>query len=71
MGVTSSRQIKRLNVFQYNVATDGDDASTTDGQVTWSITAGNAQNHFIVNPNTGVVYTAAALDREGISAHVF
>ena len=28
--------------------------------------AGNTQNHFIVNPNTGVIQTAAALDREGL-----
>ena len=33
--------------------------------MTYSITAGNTQNHFIVNPNTGAVLTAAALDREG------
>ena len=49
------------------VATDADDG--IDGALRFSITAGNSQNRFDVDVNTGDILVVAALDREQVPSY--
>lgn len=48
-------------------ATDSDYG--TDGSLTYSITAGNTNSEFVINPVTGEIRTAKSLDKETISTY--
>ena len=42
----------------------------TDGQITYSIIAGNSENRFLIDANSGVIELRKSLDRESTAAYV-
>ena len=50
-------------------ATDGDDSSTSDGIIRWTISGGNTNDEFAVDESTGAINVVAPLNRETVETY--